>query len=688
MKQVLIDLEKFKLGFYALEDTTKAPFGSLRVMKNSRITDRGGISPRPGVTLLGSENSSQKKIRGFFSYKRSFASNEILIKNYDDEMEAYSNNHSSAGWFRVKDGFTADKEFGYVTSLVNASNADYLVGCNRFDDYFRWTGAITQLNGALAGGETAVVVDSVLEEDVFYTGTANGATSATTVQVTAAPWAADQWNSFEIYITSGTHIGKVRKITDTTTDTLTFDTLGSDPGACTFEIRKLAFPESGTIIYAGTQIAYTTIVEYNKFPVSSAHAGADNTPVTSATTVYAGNPRGNRFTNYLGRIIVGNVRSAMARGSGGALQGYSTGGSVFVSKLLDPFDFGFTATRVAGEGDIISAPYGGGEWTDVQAQEENAYLFKQSYIEALQYSQDANDLAVRTPLKSGIGSIGKTVKGADDIYFITPDKQVTSIGRVKTKDIKPQTQNIGYNIKRFLENCGMDDVGRGAEFKEKLHFPVKSSTTVTDNDIILIYNKLGNGFWEGIWDLPAFALDIFNGELCYAESNGANVYKMYQDQHADVIGETRYPIFSEVATHFFNLTPAKSNTQAMNALYVEGYIRGGTTVTFRAWKQFSSSAFLEFTFSTDETGLLDGEQSQAFLGGSPLSIGTLGATFSDPDADGRRHFSFTVYFPPQYANFFSVGHSSNGTDFDYEITRYGLGLKEDVSVDATRVKTI
>lgn len=685
MKQVLLDLEKFKLGFYALEDTTKAPFGSLRVMKNAVVTDRGGLSPRPGTALLGTENTASKQIRGLYTYKRSFGTNEVLVKNYDDEMEGYSKNHSTGGWFRVKDGFTADKEFGYISSLVNTENSDFLIGCNRFNDYFRWGGAITQLNGALVGAETSIPVDSTLEEDVFYSGTAASA-SATTVTIASSIWAADQWNTFEIYITSGTHSGKVRKITDTTGDTLTFDTLGSTPGTCTFEIRKLAFPETGSIIYNGTPIAYTTIQSATAFAVSSAHAAPDNSVVTLVPVSYPENPRGNRLTNYLGRIVVGNVRSAMARGSGGALGGYATGGSAFVSKINNPFDFGYTATRVAGEGDIISTPYGGGEITDVQHQEEDAYIFKEKYIEAIQYSQDANDLAVRTPLKAGVGSIGKTIKGSDDIYFITADKKFTSIGRVRAKDLKPETENIGSPIKRFLDACGVDDIGRGAEFKDKIHIPLKSDPDQAYNDILLIYNK--KGFFEGIWDIGAFGLTEFNSELCYAEANGANVYKLYQDAHADVVGDNRYPIFSEVATHFFNLTPSKANIQAMSSLYVEGYIRAGTTVTFRAWKQFSTDAFLEFTFSTDETGFLDGQESQAFLGGSPLSIGTLGATFSDPDADGRRHFSFTVYFPPQYANFFSVGHTSNGADLDYEITRYGLGLKEDVSVDATRVKSI
>lgn len=684
-KELLIDLEKFQLGFYALNDTTKAPFGSLRIMKNTTITDRGGLSPRLGVTLLGSENTSEKKIKGFYNFRRSFGSNEILIKNYDDEMECYSKNNSTPGWFRLKDSFTADKEFGYVTSLVNTANQDYLVGCNRFDDFFRWNGSLTQLNGALSGAETDIVVDSVLESDIFYSGTADSA-DATSITIASSIWAADQWNSFWVYITSGTHAGKIREITDTTGDTITFDTLGTTPGTATFEIKRLAFPETGTIIYNGTTIDYTNLVEYNKFPVTSAHVGSDNDVVALVPTVYPANPRGDRFTNYLGRIITGNVRSALARGTGGALQGYGAGGSVFVSKLNDPFDFGFSATRVAGEGDIISAPYGGGEFTDVQHQEDSAYLFKKNYIEALQYSQDTNDAAVRTPLKAGIGSVGKTIKGSDDIYFITNDKKFTSIGRIRTKDLKPQTENIGENIKRFLDKTGVDELGRGAEFKDRIHIPLKSNTTKTDNDIILIYNK--RGFFEGVWDIGAFALQEFDGELLYAESNSANVYKLYQDQHADIIGDTRNPIFSEVATHFFNLTPRKSSLQAVNALYVEGYIRGGSEVTFEMWKDFSKEAFLSFTFASTEEGLLDGEVSRAYLGGNPLSIDALGATFSDPDADGRRHFSFRLYFPFTYGNFFSVGQTSNGVDIDYEVIRYAFGIREDISINVNKVKTI
>lgn len=471
-KDNIIDIDFGKWGFRSEEDTTAAPVGALRVMRNAQITVRGGLAPRPGTILLGDSNSSTKPIRGFYNFRKSIGSDEILIKTYDDEIEYLSMDYEREGWTRLKSGFTVGQEFGFVTSLVNTDNQDYVVFCNRYEPYQRWTGAIAKLNGGLVGGETSVVVFSTLLVDIYDTHTAS-ASSVTTLDITAADWAASQWVGFYVRITSGSQTGQIRLISANTTTQITFAAM-SDPGVCTFEIRKLAFPASGTIIYNGSTLDYTAITSDTAFTVASANSSPDGMLVTLVPTVYPAAPRGNRLTNYLGRIVVGNVRAALARNAGGALSGYSSAGSAFVSKLLNPFDFAFAATRVAGEGDIIAMPYGGGDITDVSYQEDTAYVFKERYIEALQYSQDSNDLAIRTPLKSGIGSVGKILRGADDIYFFTPSKQLTTIGRVKQKDVKPATLNIGEKIKRFLEECTVDDVGRGIEIAEKVYFPIKS----------------------------------------------------------------------------------------------------------------------------------------------------------------------------------------------------------------------
>lgn len=685
MQDRLIDIQNFRLGFLELDDTTKAPVGSLRIMRNAQVTDRGGLSPRPGTLLVGTANTTGGPCRGFFNFKKSGGSDELLIKAYDTGLQFLSKNYSSQGWQRLKTGFTSGKEFGFMSSLVNTDNVDYLMFCNRYEPYQTWSGVVMQLNGALVGGETTITVDSTLLADTYESQTAT-ASSATTLTVSTVNWATSQWVNFYVYITSGVHSGKIRKITANTGTQITFDTLGSDPGSCTFQIRQLAIPASGTLILGGNTLAYSAVPTATTITTSAASATADKTPVTVVPTEYPAAPRGNRLANYLTRAIVANVRSALTRDSGGALQGYTAAGSYFVSKVKTPTDFSFSATRVAGEGDVVSAPYGGGDFTDVVSQEETFYAFKARYIEKATYSQDTNDLITRTPLKTGIGSVGKAFAGTDDVYFITQDKQITSLGRVQLKDILPATLNIGFPIRRYLDNAVIDDVGRGAEINGKLYFPLKSNSNATYNDVLLVYNKQFK-MWEGIWDIGAYALERWNDKWHYAEANGANVYQMFY-QHADVIGTTRNPIFSEVATHFINLTPSKSNLQSISAFFVEGYIRGGTTITFNMWKDFADEPFLTFTFSTTETGLLDGSESRAYLGGRPLAIDPMGADFSDPDADGRRHFSFRVYFPYQYGNFFSVGHRSNDADIDYEITRYAVGVQYETAIPTGRIKSI
>lgn len=684
VKDVYVDMQNFKLGLYALEDTTKAPFGSARIMNNISITDRGGIGPRPGTELLGSENTNGNGIRGFYNFRKSFSQNELLIKTYDDEMEIYSKNHPTAGWFKLKDGFTANKEFGFVTSLVNKANQDYAIFCNRFEDYQGWVGSVTQLSSVLVGAETEITVDSVLTDEIFESKTAS-ASSATTLDISVASWATSQWVGDYVYITSGAQIGKIRKITANTSTKITFDTLGADPGSVTFEIRELAFPATGTLIYNGTTIAYTGVDKYNKFTVASAHAAPDNTGVAYVPTVYPANPRGNRLTNYLGRIIVGNVRSALARDTGGALQGFSSAGSYFVSKIIEPFDFGFTAIRVAGEGDIIAAPYGGGDITDVAIQEDQAYIFKKRYIESISYSQDANDLAIRDPLKAQIGSVGRVIKGSDDIYFITADNKFTSIGRVESKDITPQTENIGNSIKRLLDGYVFGQ-GFGKEKNDKIYIPLKESDAESNNNKLLIYNKNYKSF-EGLWDLPVFGLEDFDEDLYYASSTGSNIYKMLTG-HSDTDSDSSFPINAEYATHFMNLTPSKANLQALNSIYFEGYIKGNTTITFKVYSDFANDAFLEFDFSGTEEQFLDDRVLNAFLGGKPLGLAPFGSISQDVDSDGRRHFQFRVYFPFQYGNYFSIGIESSGTDYDYEVSRFGLGLKESVSTNVNKIKNI
>ncbi len=685
-KTLTISQDDFKKGLVLLQDDSKAPFGSAQRMLNAIITDRGGVAPRPGTQIVGTYNNSALPTRGLYNFRKSKSQPNILLKSYDDELEYF--HPTLQEWAKLKDNFTADQEFGFSYSLVNTDNDDFTYFCNRHEEYQRWSGATTFTTSALVGGETEIPVDNLLSVPIYLSETATS-NSATTLTVSTANWAVDMWKNLYVYIPS---TGKVRLITSNTSTALTFTTLGIGPGNVAFEIRQLAFPLTGTVIYNGTNIAYTTIDVYNELPVTSAHAAPDNTPLTIVPTEYIEAPRGNRIDTLKGRVYVGKVRSALSRDTSGNIQGSVQAGSIFVSKLLNPTDFSFGSSRTAGEGDILNIAYGGGDIADVKAFEGGVAIYKQDYIEEVRYTEDVNDVALRTPLKTGVGSVSRVIKGTDDHYFMTPDKKFTSLGRVRQKDLKPETENMGYIVKRLLDGYNFSNFN-GIEYNNRILCSMKSSDDAQYNDIMLVYNKQTRAF-EGIWSIGANNFELFKGindekeELLYGESNGANVWKMFLDRKVDARDNTTFLPYTTIwQSNFFNALPIKSNIQAINSIAVEGYIRGNTTFTFNLFKDFEATPIFSFNFGGDELNLLQGNDLTQFYSSDPFGTVPIGG-ISGPDSQGRRRFSFIVYLPYQYGQYFSTGLQSSGLDQDWEIIRISLGLKEDVSTKVANIKTL
>jgi len=687
MKTLSISQDNFKYGLQLLTDDSKAPLGSAREMVNTLISDRGGITTRPGTILLGTYNSSLLPVRGLYNFKKSKDLPDILMKTYDDKVEYLY--PSTQVWDKLKSGFTSDKEFGFTYSLVNTESDDFAYFCNRYEEYQRWRGVYTQLDGALVGAETNVQVDSLLTDPIYYSDTATS-NSATTVTVSTANFAVDGFKNFYIYFPS---TGKIRLISSNTATVITFTTLGVGPGNIAFQLKMLNFPATGSIIYNGTVIAYTAPDVYNKFPVSSAHVGVDNAPVALIAEVFPSAPRGNRMDTLRRRVYVGNVRSALSRDSSGNLQGTTQSGAVYVSKQNDPSSFTFSATRVAGEGAILGVPYGGGEVTDMKGFENEMAMYKKDYIELIKFTEDTNDTALETPLKTGVGSVGKVIKGTDDHYFMTPDKKYTSLGRVRQKDTTPQSENMGYVIKRLLDTYNNDSFS-GIEFNNRIFSAHKSSNTITNNDVMLVFNKQTKSF-EGIWTIGANNLETHKGVsdkapgLVYGESNGANIWKMFQTRKSDIRGTSILPYTASWQSNFFNILPIKSNIQSINSIAVEGYISAGTTFTYELFKNFETDSTYSFTFGGTETQFLQGAGNLAsFFGSDPFGTVPIGSISGVADEDGRYRFSFIVYFPYQHAQYLSSKISSSGKDQDWEVERISYGLREDISTRTSNTKVV
>jgi len=678
----MVDLENFDKGLWLGVDSSKAPFGSAQIMNNMVVSDRGGLSKRPGTELLGTLSTTASGCGGLYNYKKSDGVTEIPMRAYSTYLQFY--HPTLLGWYTLDSGYTSGQEFGFKESLINTDNSDYLYWCNRTENYRRWSGFLLETNGALTGGETTITTTSIFTDEVFKTLTSDSS-NTTTLVCPADTFATGQWTNYWVKITSGTYSGQIAQITDTSTTSLTIDPAITDlTGAVSFQIRFTDATQTGTIYVNGTSVAYTDIPTEYTFTVVSAPAAADDSPVTIVPTQYKDAPKGNILECHLGRMIVGNVRSGISRDSAGALQGSQSQSSYYVSRLDDPTLFTFAADRAAGEGAIVSVPYGGGNITDIVDQEDSFYVFKKDYIESAAYSQDTVDIIQRVPVKQGVGSIYRTVKGKDDVYFVTNRNEITTIGRAATKDLLPQTSNIGSVINRYLDDIDLSGV-RGIEHKDRVYFSYKEDSSDTYKNRVLVYNK-GTRSFEGVWFIPAFGFMEYQTNLYYGDSKTPNVYRMLLGTD-DVQGDNRFGVSSQWLSNYFNLMASDLELQEVSAYAVEGWIKGETKITFELYNDFATDPALSFDFTGSESDLITQDSFSNYLGATPLGISPE-SSIGSADENGFRHFKFVVYFPFIHGNHFAIGVKNGGTGQAFDITRISLGIESDKLKEATSIKTI
>lgn len=116
------------------------------------------------------------------------------------------------------------------TDTFRISSGSFFVLCpgtlasGSFKRYDIATGAwstLTITGLSATWGTDGRMVSPYLKADSYDSGTATSG-SATTLTCTGKNWTADQWINYQVRITAGTGVGQKSRITDNTTDTLTF----------------------------------------------------------------------------------------------------------------------------------------------------------------------------------------------------------------------------------------------------------------------------------------------------------------------------------------------------------------------------------------------------------------------------------------------------------------------------------
>lgn len=165
-------------------------------LENVDFDGRGSFKIRRGYELFGNRTTGSGSIASCFTYRRSIRNDEIPVRQRGTTLEYY--HAGTAQWETIKVTLTSGYTMGFAFFTSSTDTVDYLYFCDGNINLHRWTGGHTQLNGALAGAEATITVDSTNgfpASGTIVIGTTNvtytGKTSTTFTGCAGTPAASD-----------------------------------------------------------------------------------------------------------------------------------------------------------------------------------------------------------------------------------------------------------------------------------------------------------------------------------------------------------------------------------------------------------------------------------------------------------------------------------------------------------------
>ena len=253
--------------------------------------------------------------------------------------------------------------------------------------------------------------------------------------------------------------------------------------------------------------------------------------------------------------------------------------SVYCSRIDSLTDFGFSAPRLAAEGEIAFFPDGGQKINGLGVRPEYVAVFKDNYIGSLTFSDYSTVLSDIPSIKTvALGyKIGATSQkaisnlGFENI-FSKGDIGISTLTRLQNTDFD-QAVNLTDNIRPTLETYDFSNSALIA-YKNIILNATSDGTTDFNNKIIL-YNTLYKRLSEiSGWNANAFT--SYKGDIYYGDSINPNVYKIFTTDYDD----NGLPYTSSFKTKWYNFGEV-SKWKELGYVFVEGFISKNTTLKFR-----------------------------------------------------------------------------------------------------------
>jgi len=316
-------------GFRTKSDPSKIPSGANSQGQNTIVNNRDRISIRDkGYELFpsGTASTTVNAITSMHTFRKRSGEN-IQMRSYGTRLEWYDEQQDN--WEALKFNLADRAQFGYADFNINADLVSYVYFGNASDPFSRWTGAHTNINGALSGGEATINVDDTTDgftttgsiiicdtvvtysgkSDTSFTGASGTPACADNRGVTQASLETAGNPKGNIYITFGNRLfisgitsttqavffSKYGDATEFTTTTLVTDTTAEDSGIFNLAeggggVTAMAQDENSLYMFKRSIIYKATLTDalYTVQPLKPFDGKSQTTGATTNLSTFAG----------------------------------------------------------------------------------------------------------------------------------------------------------------------------------------------------------------------------------------------------------------------------------------------------------------------------------------------------------------------------------------------------------------
>lgn len=425
------------------------------------------------------------------------------------------------------------------------------------------------------------------------------------------------------------------------------------------------FDAAGTVVFCGTEYAYTSKTATTFVLSGTAGACADDRGVAQAVREFSAStyPRGNIYLFSDNRLFVSGVTSSPQ--------------IVYFSAYGSSTNFGSLDSLVTDSTDASAGLFnlgeGGGPVVAMVMDEGSNYIFKRSIIYKATLTDSTYTLQ---PLKTfdqksqTTGAVSKrsTFVSSNGVFFVTPDNQIMYLQRVQQVDY-PQIVPISDIIKPTVDSLIFAS-STGIVYRDRAFFSARAISDEVAQDVTLTYN-LRDGIWESpivgwaVGDLAIYA-EGQTEELYFGDANTANVYRVINtpnDGDYEVTASWRSKLYS------FGLPHA---LKTIENVYVEGYISSNTdlTISLLLDEDGFSQRYSTTLSGTESDYIYDATEYNVF-GLSPFGTRRFG---SNEDTTGKK--KFRVYLGKDFRQVpfhtAQLEFASDGANQQWEVISYGF----------------